>query len=98
MQLRVRRGEKRNAVRPSDDVVRRPVRCAKVPLMKIGVLTSGGDSPGMNAAIHSIVKAGHGRSHDVIGIFHGYAGLLAGEARPLTLGDVDGISRHGGTM
>lgn len=66
--------------------------------MKIGVLTSGGDSPGMNAALHSIVKTGVGHGHDVVGILHGYAGLLAGETRNLTLNDVDGISRTGGTI
>jgi 6-phosphofructokinase 1 len=66
--------------------------------MRIGVLTSGGDSPGMNAAIRSIVKVGVGRGHEVVGVLNGYAGLLAGETRPLTLADVDGISRQGGTM
>lgn len=66
--------------------------------MRIGILTSGGDSPGMNAAIHSIVKSGLGRGHDVIGVDDGYVGLLEGRARALTLQDVDGISRHGGTM
>lgn len=66
--------------------------------MRIGVLTSGGDSPGMNAAIRSIVKVGVGRGHEVVGVMNGYAGLLAGETRPLTLADVDGISRQGGTM
>ncbi|HEY4223611.1 MAG TPA: 6-phosphofructokinase [Myxococcota bacterium] len=66
--------------------------------MRIGVLTSGGDSPGMNAALYSIVKAGVGHGHDVVGVMHGYAGLLAGESKALTLVDVDGISRHGGTV
>lgn len=66
--------------------------------MRIGVLTSGGDSPGMNAALHSIVKAGIGHGHEVAGIPSGYAGLVAGDARPLSLGDVDGVSRMGGTM
>lgn len=66
--------------------------------MKIGVLTSGGDSPGMNAALHSIVKTAVGHGHEVVGILHGYAGLLAGETRTLGLNDVDGISRAGGTI
>jgi 6-phosphofructokinase 1 len=66
--------------------------------MRIGVLTSGGDSPGMNAAIHSIVKAGTARGHEVVGVSNGYAGLLAGETRPLSLADVDNISRAGGTI
>ncbi|MBI1944583.1 MAG: 6-phosphofructokinase [Deltaproteobacteria bacterium] len=66
--------------------------------MHIGVLTSGGDSPGMNAAIRSIVKVGVGRGHEVVGVQNGWAGVLAAEARPLTLADVDGISRQGGTV
>lgn len=66
--------------------------------MRIGVLTSGGDSPGMNAAVHSIVKAGRGRGHEVVAVENGYAGLLAGQSRALGLVDVDGISRHGGTL
>jgi 6-phosphofructokinase 1 len=66
--------------------------------MRIGVLTSGGDSPGMNACLFSIVRAAVGRHHDVVGIEEGYAGLLAGQTRPLSLADVDGISRRGGTV
>jgi 6-phosphofructokinase 1 len=66
--------------------------------MRIGVLTSGGDAPGMNACLRSIVKTGVGRGHTVLGIERGYAGLLEGAARPLGVADVDGISRHGGTI
>jgi 6-phosphofructokinase 1 len=66
--------------------------------MKIGVLTSGGDSPGMNACLFSIVRAGVGHGHEVLGIEDGYVGLLAGLARPLLLAEVDGISRRGGTV
>jgi 6-phosphofructokinase 1 len=66
--------------------------------MRIGVLTSGGDAPGMNAAIRSVTKVGLARGHVVIGIERGYEGLLEGAARPLSLIDVDGISRFGGTM
>ncbi len=66
--------------------------------MKIGVLTSGGDAPGMNAAIRAIVKVGIARKHEVIGIRNGYEGLLEADAVELQLTDVDGISRFGGTM
>lgn len=66
--------------------------------LKIGVLTSGGDAPGMNAALRSLTKVGLARGHDVIGIERGYEGLLEGAARSLTLVDVDGISRFGGTV
>jgi 6-phosphofructokinase 1 len=66
--------------------------------MRLGVLTSGGDAPGMNAAIHAMVRAGLGRGHEVLGVLDGYLGLLEGRARPLRLEEVDGISRHGGTL
>ncbi|MCP4502564.1 MAG: 6-phosphofructokinase [Deltaproteobacteria bacterium] len=66
--------------------------------MRIGVLTSGGDAPGMNAVLHSVVRAGIGRGHEVLGIQEGYKGLLAGNAKPLSQQDADGISRYGGTM
>lgn len=65
--------------------------------MRIGVLTSGGDAPGMNAALRSLVKAAVAGSHTVVGIRRGYEGLLAGDAIELGLADVDGVSRHGGT-
>jgi len=66
--------------------------------MKIAILTSGGDAPGMNAAIHSLVKVGIARGHETCGIERGYQGLMNGLIRPLKLTDVDGISRWGGTM
>src|SRR5262245_54428586 len=66
--------------------------------MKIAVLTSGGDSPGMNAAVRTIAVGGHGRGHQVVGIRRGYEGLLEGDAMPLDPGAVDGITRLGGTI
>lgn len=66
--------------------------------MRIGVLTSGGDAPGMNAAVRTAVVVGIANGHEVIGVRRGYEGLLAGEAEPLDLGQVDGISRFGGTI
>lgn len=66
--------------------------------MRIGVLTSGGDAPGMNAAIRAVVKGAIARGHDVVGVRNGYEGLLAGDITPLSLPDVDGISRFGGTL
>ncbi|MBX2797994.1 MAG: 6-phosphofructokinase [Myxococcales bacterium] len=65
--------------------------------MRIGVLTSGGDAPGMNAAIRSVVKAAVARGHTAVGIRNGYEGLLEGQGRELSLPDVDGLSRLGGT-
>jgi 6-phosphofructokinase 1 len=66
--------------------------------MRIGVLTSGGDAPGMNAAVRTIVLAGTGRGHEVIGFRRGYTGLLERDAFPLDLGAVDGITRLGGSI
>jgi 6-phosphofructokinase 1 len=65
---------------------------------RIGVLTSGGDAPGMNAAIRAVVRAGLAQGWEVWGIRRGYAGLLAGEARPLGARDVGGIIHLGGTI
>ncbi len=66
--------------------------------MRIAVLTSGGDAPGMNAAIHTVVKVALARRHEVLGIRRGYKGLMAGDAVPFGLKDADGISRFGGTV
>ena len=58
----------------------------------IAVLTSGGDSPGMNAAVRAIVKVAASRGVSVVGIEDGYSGLLAGRMRPLTQRGEDGIA------
>ncbi len=66
--------------------------------MHIAVLTSGGDAPGMNAAIRTITLLGLARGHQVTGIRGGYQGLLEGERVELTHAGVDGITRLGGTV
>jgi 6-phosphofructokinase 1 len=66
--------------------------------MKLAVLTSGGDAPGMNACVRMFTKCAIARGHTVMGVRRGYEGLLDGDLTPLTLPAVDGISRHGGTM
>ncbi|MFO0612033.1 MAG: 6-phosphofructokinase [Polyangiaceae bacterium] len=66
--------------------------------MKIGVLTSGGDAPGMNAAIRSLVVVGSSRGHEIVGIQSGYAGLLAGKTMTLGRDATEGITRQGGTI
>lgn len=66
--------------------------------MRIGVLTSGGDAPGMNAALRTVAVVGSARGHEVLGIRRGFEGLLEGDVRSLDLEEVDGVSRHGGTM
>lgn len=65
---------------------------------RIGVLTSGGDAPGMNAAIRSVVRAGIANDIEVFGIYNGYAGLVKGDIKQLTNSDVGGILNHGGTF
>jgi len=65
---------------------------------RIGVLTSGGDAPGMNAAIRAVVRTGIGKGWEVYGIRHGYSGLIDGDAVPLGARNVGGIIQRGGTM
>lgn len=67
-------------------------------IQRIAVLTSGGDAPGMNAAIRAVVRTGVDKGWDVYGVEHGYRGLLAGEFNRLGPRDVSGIIQVGGTM
>ncbi|WP_025028375.1 6-phosphofructokinase [Caldalkalibacillus mannanilyticus] len=67
-------------------------------MKKIGVLTSGGDSPGMNAAIRAVVRKALFHDIEVSGIYHGYHGLMNGSIKPLTIGSVGDIIHRGGTM
>jgi 6-phosphofructokinase 1 len=66
--------------------------------MRLAILTSGGDAPGMNAAIHSVVTGSHARGHEILGVRFGYRGLMAGDFCPLGLVDVDEVSRLGGSL
>ena len=65
---------------------------------KIGVLTSGGDAPGMNAAIRGVTRYAIQKGLTVEGIIRGYEGLLSHETRPLGRRDVGAIIHRGGTM
>lgn len=67
-------------------------------MKRVAVLTSGGDAPGMNAAVRAVVRAGVARGIEMFGVQHGYTGLIAGEYRPLGARDVGGIIQRGGTM
>ena len=67
-------------------------------MKKIGVLTSGGDSPGMNAAIRAVVRCGIETGMEVYGIYRGYEGLLDGEIRLLDRNSVGDILHRGGTI
>ena len=64
----------------------------------IGVLTSGGDAPGMNAAIRAVVRSAITSGVEVVGIFRGYSGLISGDIKPFGLRDVSNIINKGGTM
>jgi 6-phosphofructokinase 1 len=67
-------------------------------MKRIAVLTSGGDAPGMNAAIRAVVRMGIGRGWEVYGVAHGYAGLMSGDLRRLGARDVGGVIQQGGTF
>ena len=67
-------------------------------LQKIGVFTSGGDAPGMNAAIRAVTRAALAHKLKVVGIRRGYQGMIEGDFIPLKSSDVSGILQSGGTM
>jgi len=64
----------------------------------VGVLTSGGDAPGMNAAIRAVVRTALANNMNVIGVTHGYEGLINGEFHEMGARDVGGILQRGGTI
>jgi 6-phosphofructokinase 1 len=64
----------------------------------LGILTSGGDSPGMNPCIRAVVRTASGSNAQVMGVMDGYEGLINGEFRPLGVRDVGGILQRGGTI
>ncbi len=66
--------------------------------MRIGVLTSGGDAPGMNAVIRAVVRRGVYAGAEMIGVARGFAGLMAAELTPLDVGSVADIVHRGGTL
>lgn len=65
---------------------------------KIGILTSGGDAPGMNAAIRAVVRKSIYNGLEAYGIYQGYSGLINGNIKQLELGSVGDIIHRGGTM
>lgn len=67
-------------------------------MKRIAVLTSGGDAPGMNAAVRAVVRGGVDRQWEVMGVRRGFMGLLQGELSPLGTRDVSGIIQRGGTF
>ena len=67
-------------------------------IRRIGVLTSGGDAPGMNALIRAVVRTASAHDISVLGIRRGYSGLINGDIIEMAARSVDGIIRKGGTM
>jgi len=66
--------------------------------MRIGILTAGGDCPGLNAAIRAVVRCAVADSVEVLGIRNGYLGLSENDVEPLTRATVNGILPRGGTI
>ena len=64
----------------------------------IGILTSGGDAPGMNAAIRAVTRAGIYNQFNIKAIYRGFDGLIKGEIKDFTTEDVSGIITRGGTI
>ncbi len=71
---------------------------ATVGLKRIAVLTSGGDAPGMNAAVRAVVRSAIAHGYEVLGIPHGYSGLIDGDFVPMDARAVGGIIDRGGTV
>lgn len=67
-------------------------------MKRIGILTSGGDASGMNAAIRAVTRTAIAAGMTVFGVRHGYAGLIGGDFIPLGTRDVGGIIERGGTF
>lgn len=67
-------------------------------MKRVAVMTSGGDAPGMNAAIRAVVRAGLDNDLEMFGIRQAYSGLLTGDIFSMTSRDVSGILQRGGTI
>jgi 6-phosphofructokinase 1 len=70
----------------------------KQVIQRIGIMTSGGDSPGMNPAIRAVVRTAIANDLKVVGIVGGYEGMIHGNFRPMGARDVGGIMQRGGTI
>ena len=67
-------------------------------LKRIGVLTSGGDAPGMNAAVRAVTRKAIDSGLEVVGIYEGYKGLIEDNTKLFQMRDVSNIINHGGTI
>lgn len=66
--------------------------------MRVGILTGGGDCPGLNAVIRAVVRKIHNAGGEAVGILEGWRGLVEDRTRPLTVEETDGIIGQGGTI
>jgi 6-phosphofructokinase 1 len=66
--------------------------------VRIGLLTGGGDCPGLNAAIRAVVRAATAAGDEVVGFHHGWRGVVDGDGAPLTTAETRGILQSGGTI
>ena len=66
--------------------------------MRIGLLTGGGDCPGLNAAIRAVVWAGASYGDEIVGFHHGWRGVVEGDAEPFTVAETKGLLQSGGTI
>jgi ATP-dependent phosphofructokinase / diphosphate-dependent phosphofructokinase len=67
-------------------------------MKKIGIMTGGGDCPGLNAVVQAVVRSGSGYGYETFGILNGWQGLIEGKLEPLTERAVTGITTLGGTI
>jgi 6-phosphofructokinase 1 len=67
-------------------------------MKRVAVLTSGGDAPGMNAAVRAVTRGALAKGWQVFGVRNGFAGLVSNTLEPLAARDVGGIIQHGGTV
>ena len=67
-------------------------------IKRIGVLTSGGDAPGMNAAVRAVCRTAITRGVEVMAIYRGYSGLIEGDIKPMKIRDVSNTINKGGTI
>src|SRR2546422_6618274 len=74
-------------------------RCDTLVVMRIGMLTGGGDCPGLNAVIRAVVRKGEGVHGDqLVGFRHGWRGAVEGETVELTIAGTRGLIHRGGTI
>src|SRR5881296_3615932 len=66
--------------------------------MKVGVLTGGGDCPGLNAVIRAVGRRVMDRGHDLVGVLEGWNGLVEGKFEPLGPREISGLLPRGGTI